>query len=149
MQKEFNLSEVFLAKTDEEILSCFDAFEALRPHIENKEQFLAQVHRQRDQSYNIVGVRAGNNVPSAAGFRLAEFMAWGKVLYVDDLTTLPEFRGNGYGAVLMDWLIEHAKSNGCQALHLDTGYGRHDAHRLYLKKGLELKSHHLAIEFGL
>jgi len=140
------LSKIFLVKTDEDIGACFDAFKVLRPHIKSREEFVSQVHRQQTQSYEIVAVKTDNKVESAAGFRFSEFLAWGKILYLDDLTTLPESRGNGYGVMLMDWLIDHAKSKGCQALHLDTGYSRHAAHRLYLKKGLEIKSHHLSIE---
>ena len=36
----------------------------------------------------------------------------------------------------------------CDGLHLDPGYARHDAHRLYLRKGLQFNSHHLALQFG-
>jgi GNAT superfamily N-acetyltransferase len=87
-------------------------------------------------------------VQSAAGFRFAEFLAWGKVLYIDDLTTLPEATSRGFAGTLMDWLVAHAKSSGCQGLHLDTGYTRHAAHRLYLRKGLQLNCHHLALDLG-
>ncbi len=123
---------------------CYALFKALRPHLE-KEQFIEQVLRQRECSYQIVAIKEGNIIPSGAGFRFSEHLAWGKVLYLDDLTTLPEHRGKGYAAALMDWLMDHARSNGCQGLHLDSGYVRHDAHRLYLKKGLQLSSHHLSI----
>ena len=101
--------------------------------------------RQAMHSYEIVAIMKDGAVPSAAGFRITEFLAWGKVLYVDDLTTLPEHRGMGYAATLMDWLINHAKKNGCDELHLDTGHHRHSAHKLYLKKGLNITSHHLSI----
>jgi len=140
------LGNLFIARTEEEIGRCYDTFKSLRPHLESKDAFIAQVLRQQAQSYSIVAIDSDGMVPSAAGFRFAEFLAWGKALYVDDLTTLPEFRGRGYGSQLMDWLIDHARSEGCDSLHLDSGYARHDAHRLYLKKGLSLASHHLAIE---
>jgi GNAT superfamily N-acetyltransferase len=77
-------------------------------------------------------------------FRIAEFRAWGKVLYIDDLTTLDSERGKGYAGSVLDWLAAHAKQMQCASLHLDTGYTRHAAHRVYLKKGFELNCHHLA-----
>lgn len=49
----------------------------------------------------------------------------------------------GYAGMLLDWLTEHARQQGCQAVHLDTGYARHAAHRVYLGKGFELSSHHM------
>ncbi len=139
--------KIFVAESEDEIELCYEAFKILRPQIE-KESFIAQVLRQKEQSFQIVAVRLGDAVPSAAGFRFAEFLAWGKVLYVDDLTTLPEYRGNGYAALLMDWLIDLAKKKHCNGLHLDTGHQRHSAHKLYLSKGLEINAHHLAIEFN-
>ena len=136
--------EIFIANSDAEIELCFAAFKALRPHIEQN-NFLSQVRRQQAQSYQILALRHDGVVKSAAGFRFAEFLSWGKVLYVDDLTTLPGERSQGFAGLLLDWLINHAKSNQCQGVHLDSGYARHAAHRLYLRKGLQLSGHHLAL----
>ncbi len=136
--------ELFHPSSDAELAACFAAFLALRPHL-NQDAFMQQVHRQRSQGYRIVAVRAGGQVPSAAGYRLAEFLAWGKVLYIDDLTTIESARGQGHAGALLDWLIRHAREQGCRAVHLDSGYQRHAAHRLYLHKGFALSSHHLAL----
>ena len=140
------MTEIFIASTDTDIENCFPAFHALRPHLK-PEDFLAQVRRQQSQSYQILALRHEGIIKSAAGFRSAEFLAWGKILYIDDLTTLPEARSNGFAALLLDWLIEFAKTSDCQAVHLDSGYARHAAHRLYLRKGFQLKSHHLTLAF--
>jgi GNAT superfamily N-acetyltransferase len=138
--------DIFIANSDSDIEACFDAFKVLRPHL-RKENFLSQVRRQQALSYQILAIRTDGNIPSAAGFRFAEYLAWGKVLYVDDLTTLPEARGHGYADILMSWLIDYAKLHNCHGVHLDTGYSRHAAHRLYLRKGLSFNCHHLALEF--
>ena len=66
------------------------------------------------------------------------------MLYIDDLTTLPEARGKGFAAGLLDWLIAHDGATDCDAVPLDTGYGRHVAHRLYLSHGFELACHRMA-----
>lgn len=71
-------------------------------------------------------------------------MAWGKVLYLDDLITDPEKKKNGYGGNLIKWIEKVAVESGCDEIHLDSGYGRNDAHRLYLKCGFHLASHHLS-----
>ena len=138
--------ELFTPDSEEELKLCFPAFKELRPHL-NENSFIEQVLSQKNQSYEIIAIRHNGIVPSAAGFRFAEYLAWGKVLYIDDLTTLAEHRGNGYASDIMDWLIKYAKTNKCRGLHLDTGHHRHDAHRLYLKKGLSITSHHLSLEF--
>lgn len=138
-------TNIFIAKTDEEIESCFPAFSALRPHLKQGE-FLSQVRRQEAQSYQILALKHEGVVKSIAGFRFAEFLAWGRVLYIDDLSTLPGETSRGFAGALLDWLVDHAKSRQCQGVHLDTGYSRHAAHRLYLRKGLHLNCHHLALK---
>lgn len=137
--------ELFIADADADISACFAVFSALRPHL-LREDFLPQIRRQQAQSYRVLALRHERVVKSVAGFRLAEFLAWGKVLYVDDLATLPGETSRGYAGSLLDWLIAHARAEQCRSLQLDSGYARHAAHRLYLHKGLRLVSHHLALE---
>jgi GNAT superfamily N-acetyltransferase len=137
--------EPFIVSTDADINACFEAFSALRPHIRQSE-FLPQVRRQQQQSYQIAAVRVEHRILSVAGFRFAEFLAWGRTLYIDDLSTVPMARGRGYGTLLMSWLIGHARSRGCNAVHLDTGYARHAAHKIYLNCGLQLSSHHMSLD---
>lgn len=139
--------EIFIADTDAEILSCFPAFSALRPHLV-QDNFLAQIRRQQTHAYKILALRHEDVVKSAAGFRLSEFLVWGKVLYIDDLTTLPGETSQGFAGSLLDWLIDHAKAEQCQSVQLDTGFARHAAHRLYLRKGLQLSCHHLSLNLG-
>ena len=79
---------------------------------------------------------------------MANFLAWGKVLYIDDLVTEPLQKRQGLGGALLDWLVVEANKLGCDAVHLDTGYARHDAHRLYLNKGFVMSSHHMSKKLG-
>ena len=139
--------EIFIANTDAEIEACFPVFSVLRPHIKPN-AFIPQIRRQQAQSYQMLALKHKGLVKSAAGFRFAEFLAWGKVLYIDDLTTLPGETSQGFAGALLDWLVDHARANECQGVHLDSGYARHAAHRLYLRKGLQLSSHHFAIKFN-
>lgn len=140
-------TEIYIAESGKELEECFYVFKVLRPHL-NEEEFLPQVKRQQAQGFKVLALRHDGVVKSAAGFRFAEFLAWGKVLYIDDLITLPVEKKRGFAGQLLDWLIAHAQSQKCDGLHLDTGYARHDAHRLYLRKGLQLNCHHLALQFG-
>jgi GNAT superfamily N-acetyltransferase len=79
-----------------------------------------------------------------AGFRFLHTLAWGHVLYVDDLVTRSDARGRGHGRRLMEWLEAEARAHGCDQLHLDSGHQRHDAHRLYLNSGMHISSHHFS-----
>jgi GNAT superfamily N-acetyltransferase len=138
--------EIFIANTDQEILSCFSVLLLLRPHLQ-QENFLTQVRRQQAQSFQLVALRENGNVKSVIGFREAEFLIWGKIVYVDDLSTVDGGRGKGFAGRLLDWVIAFAKERQCSGVHLDTGYSRHVAHRFYLNRGFNIGCHHLSLEF--
>ncbi len=127
---------------------AFPAMQALRPLYEDEASFVQRVDDvQRGEGYRLVGVFEDEpHALAVAGFRVGHMLAWGRYLYVDDLSTLPEGRRRGYGRQLLEWLTDEARRLGCEQLHLDSGVGpeRTDAHRLYFKTGLEITSHHFA-----
>lgn len=132
------------ASTLAEICACYHAMQELRPHL-SEEEFVEQVLRQmKHHGYSLVYIAHQGQVVAAAGYRVAEYLAWGKGLYVDDLVTHSEARKHGYGGKLLDWLLEQAQLLGCDQFHLDSGVHRHDAHRLYLGRKLQITSHHFA-----
>ena len=123
------------------------AMRELRPQVGSVEEFTARVDRlQRPEGYRLVGafVDGEEQAAAAAGFREEHFLAWGHALYVDDLSTRPEFRRQGHSSALLDWLLDEARRLGCGQLHLDSGVGRdrEEAHRLYLNKRLRISAHH-------
>jgi GNAT superfamily N-acetyltransferase len=128
---------------------AFAAMRFLRPDIGDEASFVDRIdNRQRAGGYRLVGAFKDDSSPAVAvaGFRLGESLAWGRHLYVDDLSTAPEERRHGHGRALLDWLVEEARRSDCGQLHLDSGVGpdRADAHRLYLNAGLVISSHHFA-----
>lgn len=102
--------------------------------------------QQRPQGYRLIGsfVAGREQAVGAAGFRPVRSLAWGDAIYVDDLVTLPSFRGAGHADALMTWIIAEAKRQGCEQLHLDSGTHRHDAHRFYLRHRFSIRSLHFS-----
>jgi GNAT superfamily N-acetyltransferase len=126
---------------------------ALRPHLGDAESFAAHVDGVlRPEGYRLAAsFDEGEEEASAvAGFRILHLLAWGRILYVDDLSSLPERRGRGHAGALMRWLLAEAGRLGCAQLHLDSGVGpdRWDAHRLYLAQRMRISAHHFSIEVG-
>ena len=120
---------------------------ALRPHHGDCDAFVRRVDQvQRPQGYRLVGAFEDDRVVAVAGFRVIENLAWGRSLYVDDLSTLAEARRRGHAARLLEWCAEEAARLGCDELHLDSGLGpeRADAHRLYFNQGLRITAFHFA-----
>jgi GNAT superfamily N-acetyltransferase len=136
---------IALASTDAKISRCFPVMQWLRPHLEAAE-FVERVQRQLQEGYQLAYLEDGGKIRSVAGFRIQEMLAWGKILYVDDLVTSDTDRSRGYGGQLFDWLVEHARANGCKELHLDSGVQRFAAHRFYLRRRMDISSHHFSLK---
>ena len=133
-------------KTYDEIAQSFDTFLELRPHLRSKEIFVTQVMEQYKEGYEIIAAYEQDDVVACIGFRFLTTLAWGKILYIDDLITKEKIRGKGYGKILLDHVIQIAREHLCKEVHLDTGYARHAAHKVYLKQGFEFNCHHLALK---
>lgn len=134
-----------VANSEELIASTFDLFFQLRPHLE-REAFTHQVrHMQTQHAYSIVTVLVNQRPVAAAGYRITQSLAWGKYLYVDDLIVDEKLRRNGYAQVLWDWLVVQAENHACQQIHLDSAVHRHDAHKFYLRNGMDSTCHHFQV----
>ena len=136
--------DIRLARTEEEVRRCWPAFHELRPHLQSEEEFVRRWRSQVGESYRIAYVAEGEDVPAAVGYRLMRTMAWGSILYVDDLVAVESAHRTGLGTLLLKHLQDEARRLGCDAVHLDTGYHRHLAHRSYLRNGFRLDCHHMA-----
>lgn len=72
-----------------------------------------------------------------AGFCKVDFHGQqGKLDYV---VLLPEYRGQGYGKVLMDWAMEQFKANGVRRVEVKVVYGNPAVH-LYEKYGFKINA---------
>jgi GNAT superfamily N-acetyltransferase len=120
----------------------------LRPHLGDAAAVAARARRQRPAGYRLVAAfePGEEQAAGAAGFRIGENLAWGRHLYVDDLSTRAAHRGRGHGAALLRWLAETARAEGCGELHLDSGVQpeRESAHRLYFGERLRIASFHFS-----
>lgn len=116
----------------------------LRTHLVRAE-FLPRVRRQMQDGFRLAFVEDRGVVVAVAGYRITENLFHGRFLYVDDLVTTAARRSEGHGKVLFNWLVEQARGNECQALELDSGVQRFDAHRFYLREGMQIRSHHFSL----
>ncbi|MBC7572652.1 MAG: GNAT family N-acetyltransferase [Spirosoma sp.] len=141
---------VKIAQSDAEVRQCLPAMLALRMHLTADDAFKRIQFQQINDGFMLAFVDdEPSTEPASAviGYRILNFLHNGKTLYIDDLSTLPTARGKGYAGVLLDFVIEQARQTGCQTVSLDSGQNpaRYDAHRLYLKKGFNITSHHFAL----
>lgn len=135
--------EIQIAKTEEEILKCWNVIRELRPHLD-PDTFVPTVKEMISEGYTLAFIEEDGLAVAAIGFRYLQFLYNGRHFYIDDLSTLPTHRGKGLGSRLLDFVKDKAMAAGYKVITLDSGYQRNDAHKLYLNKGFILSSHHFA-----
>ncbi len=120
---------------------------ALRTHYEDEAEFVRRVDEvQRPEGYRLVGAFEGERCVAVAGFREVNNLAWGHVVYVDDLSTHPTAAAAATGARCSSGARRRRPGSAATQLHLDSGVeaNRLDAHRLYLNTGMRITSFHFA-----
>ena len=130
--------------TADELRAAWPVVQQLRPHLD-EERFVAQALRQFGEGYRATALYDDGAPRAYAGWRVHEFLVYGRHVYVDDLVTDETARSHGYGKALLDWLKTEAKRLDCVRLQLDSGTHRKDAHAFYLREKLRID----AFNFGI
>ena len=84
----------------------------------------------------------GERVVGVAVFRVIEKTHSGRELYCDDLVTDAAARSKGAGRAMVAYMESLARSRGCDALALDSGTHRPQAHKFYFREGLVVSAFH-------
>lgn len=140
--------KIILIQEPKDIEKCFEVFRELRPHLKDQNSFLVQVQNQQKEGYAITAVFEEDQVAACVGYRVMTTLAWGKILYIDDLIVRDPYRRKGYRGQLLDYAIHQAKTFECDQVHLDTGFTGHAAHKAYFSKGFHFNCHHLALDLN-
>jgi GNAT superfamily N-acetyltransferase len=130
--------------TDAEVSATFPVMRQLRSHLA-EDEYLERLRGMRRSGYRLAAAAEDGKVRCVAGYRIVEFLAYGKFLYVDDLVSADDTRSEGHGKRMLDWLAGVAREEGCEFLHLDSGVQRHRAHRFYFREGMKISSYHFSM----
>ncbi len=137
---------VKLAEDEASLRRCFPVMQQLRTHLTEARYLELVAGMAKSEGYRIAYVEEAGEVAAVAGFRLMTLLYTnGPVLYVDDLVSDSTRRSRGHGHTLMQWLLEHARRNGCLELHLDSGVQRFEAHRFYLRERMHISAYHFRL----
>jgi len=136
--------KIILAESEQEVSACYPVMAELRPHLK-REEFVPTVKRLAEIAGYRLAYLTDGGIKAVAGFRISEWLAGGKYLDIEDLVTKSGERSKGYGGELFDWLVEHAQKNTCQQVRLVSRVSRLDAHRFYLRKGMNLEAYYFSM----
>jgi len=135
--------EIKTAITNNEIASCWEAMFLLRPMLK-EENFIKQIKALQTEGYVLLYILENGKVVSLAGYRIFAMLYCGKMVYVDDLSTLELCRGKGYASALLKHIYEIAVRENCTTVQLDSGHTRTYAHKLYFKENFSISAFHFS-----
>ena len=129
--------------TENDMLKCRKAIQALRPLLTD-DLYIEAVQKTLADNRQIIFIEEADEAAAIAVFETGYNLFRGKYIYIDDLSTLPAHRKKGYAGILLDWIMNYAKQENYDQIHLDSGINeaRTNAHRLYLNKRFQITSMH-------
>jgi ribosomal protein S18 acetylase RimI-like enzyme len=137
--------EIKTVTSEDDISKTWEVMQLLRPHLKQGE-YVDLISEMLSSGYNMAFVEENDKAVSVIGFRHVLFLFYGRHIYIDDLSTLNDYRGKGYAGRLLDHVCTLAKEKGYQHVTLDSGCSRYTAHRLYMNKGFIIGAHHFSKE---
>jgi GNAT superfamily N-acetyltransferase len=111
--------DIRILETDTDILAAFPLMSALRDRIQ-ADRFLAEVRRQQRDGYQLIGGFDGGRLVALAGIRGAHTLSRGEHVFVDDLVTAEQRRGEGHGTAMLRWVAAQARTRGVPRVYLDS-----------------------------
>ena len=124
--------------TMEDFELAFGYIEKLWTYNNYDKELIRKVYREvleNDNDFAFFIFDEGKPMGFCHGTYFNTFWLSGKVCYVSSIISNQEVRGKGYGWRLMDHAKKLAEERKCNAIVLDSGLPREEAHRFYEKYG--------------
>jgi len=122
-----------------ELDTVYNVLSQLREELSYKE-FEDLIYDMRHMEYKMIGIMENERLITYAGVAVQTNLYHKRHLYVFDLVTDKEYRGQGYGVMMLEYLKDYAKMGMCENIVLSSGFAREDAHRFYENDGFSKKS---------
>ena len=122
-----------------ELYTVYDVLKQLRKELSYKE-FEDLIYDMRHMDYKMIGIMDEDKLITYSGVNIQTNFYHKRHLYVFDLVTDEKYRGQKYGKMMLDYLVDYAKVGMCENIVLSSGFEREDAHRFYSQNGFLKKS---------
>ena len=123
-----------------ELYTAYDVLVQLRDELSYKE-FEDLIYDMRHMEYKMFGIMDGEELITYAGVAVQTNLYHKRHLYVFDLVSDEKYRSGGYGAMMLEYLEDFAKTCMCENIVLSSNFEREKAHIFYEKNGFDKKSH--------
>ena len=107
--------------------------------IETLEQ---RLNEMKQQAYECVGVFDGEKLVGISGLWIMTKYYVGKHIEPDNVIIHPDYRGQGIGEQLMDWIFDYARSQGCVASELNCYVTNSEGQKFWANQGYKILGFH-------
>ncbi len=116
--------------TEEELREAYPVMHELRTHLD-EQQYLDLLKVMIGRGYRLFALREDGEIVALAGIEIGTNLYYGRHVWVYDLVTKAEARSKGYGRVLLEYVEDFARREGCACVALSSAFWRTGAHRFY------------------
>ena len=135
MDKETTYVKELLNKED--LLKAFPVMKQLRTHLV-EQTYLNLIEDMKKEGYKMFALYVGEEIVAVAGVIRLTNLYYGKHVWVNDLVTDVNQRSKKYGQILLSFINEWAKENGCDVVALSSGLQRVEAHISFMNSKWDL-----------
>lgn len=129
----------------EEMLPHYDLLLQLNPNVGRK-SYESMLKEMIPKGYGMVLVMAGDKCIGLSGYWINTMLWCGKYIEMDNVIIDKNYRSKGIGKLLLDWITEKGKKEGCKSIGLDAYVENKGAHKFYLREGFIIKGFHFIKE---
>lgn len=131
--------------TEEEIKYCYKIMRQTMKDL-SEQDFINLVSQQIKNGYKLIYMIDNGEVICVTGFIIAQKLAWGKHLYIDDFVTDKSVKSSDAAKALLDFVKIYAKQQNCNSIHLDSSVKREKAHEFYLEQNMKIDTYHFSMD---
>ena len=126
---------------NEDIYCIIPLLTILNPNIDNL-TLKTRLDEMITQGYRCVGVYDEERLIGISGIWVLTKYYIGKHIEPDNVIIHPDYRGQGIGKILMQWIYDYARQEGCVASELNCYIGNIEAHKFWENKGYTFIAKH-------
>lgn len=126
----------------ENLDSIIPLLEMLNPELEKEiiVQRLDEIKSKTD--YQCVGVYDGARLIAISGIWILHKIYAGKHIEPDNVVVHKDYRRKGVGELMMKWIHDYAKENGCLTSELNARVTNETGNKFWLNQGYEIVGYH-------
>jgi GNAT superfamily N-acetyltransferase len=93
-------------------------------------------------NYRQAAVYDGDSCVAVSGYWICAKLYSGKYIEIDNFVVDHHYRNKGLGKLLLDFLLEEGRKQGCRTAMLDAYTENSAAHRFYYREGFFIRGFH-------